>query len=79
MIEITGELEADIRERLAHGGYSTPEELLGRALHALDAANSWLEKRLLEGLESGFEEVTDETWDEIEREALEQLRRRGEL
>lgn len=50
MIAITGKLEAEIRSRLQSPNYASVEDLLGRALQALDAADSWLEQQLLKGL-----------------------------
>ena len=82
MLEVGERIEREIAARLKSGDFASVEELLDRALKALDSMHeyeSWVEQELLKALESGPpHEVTDETWEEIEREALAQLKaRRG--
>ena len=71
---ISSEMEREIEQRLAAGPYGSADELLRDALKALDnsreAAQDWLEKELLKGLEGEDVAITGDDWDDIEREAL---------
>jgi len=71
-------LEAYVEERVAEGGYRSPEDYL-RALIREDQerrVRGALEKLLLEGLESEPEPVTPEYLAELRREAEERIARR---
>lgn len=74
MIEVSEALEREIDRRVADGGYHSPEALIADAFRTMDntrqAAEQWLVKELLEGLEGEDIEVTPETWGRLEQEAL---------
>jgi Arc/MetJ-type ribon-helix-helix transcriptional regulator len=74
MVQISQELEAEIRERAASGDYPTLDAFLRAALNALEQQKS-LEALLLEGLESGIETLTDQDFEDIRASGLEQIRR----
>ena len=75
MEQVSPELERDIENRLARGTHATLDELLRDALLALDdagaAAEALLERELLAGLEGEDKPLTEETWNAIEKRALE--------
>jgi Arc/MetJ-type ribon-helix-helix transcriptional regulator len=77
MDTISRELTNEIDRRLAAGPYTSSDELLRDALHALDklgdTAQGLLEEVLLKGLEGGDTELTAADWDFIEAEALKVL------
>ena len=74
MVQISQELENEIRRRAARGDFATLDDLLRAALQALDREQA-LDALLLEGINSGFEPFTDQDLDDIRREGLEQIRR----
>ena len=73
MLNISANIEEDIRRRVADGQYSSADELLRLALRALDdshvEAQAWLEGELLRGLEGDDVEMTPDEWADIRREA----------
>ena len=77
MSMISPEIEQDLERRVAEGPYASVDDLLRRALHALDGTNevmqAYLEEELRDGLEGDDVEMTEGDWDDIEREALEIL------
>lgn len=62
-------LENEIREKIASGTYTSPEEVLRKALDALDCmegAEQELEQALLDGLTSGSDEdMAPADWEEV--------------
>jgi hypothetical protein len=74
MDTISPEVQKEIELRLAAGQFSSVNELLERALRALDSAQDvvkdLLERELLQGLEGDDTEMTTMDWDGIENEAL---------
>jgi len=71
------ELLADIEVRLERGPYQSVAELIVEALRALDetsATERWLEEKFREAEASPVGPMTDEDWDDIEREGLAQIR-----
>jgi Arc/MetJ-type ribon-helix-helix transcriptional regulator len=73
MRNLSVETEREIERRLARGKYGSPDELLCDAFRALDdaqgAAQAWLEKELLEGLEGDDVEMNASEWESIARES----------
>lgn len=56
-LNVPADLEALIKKRLSSGAYSSPEDVLRRALEAQDAEESWTdeERRALSGhIEEGY-------------------------
>ncbi len=74
MVQLSQELESEIRRRAAKGDFASLDDLLRAALQALDREET-LEALLVEGINSGFEPFTDQDLDEIRKAGLEQIRR----
>jgi Arc/MetJ-type ribon-helix-helix transcriptional regulator len=77
MEPISADIEKELERRLEAGPYGSVDELLRRALKALDdvraGAREALELELLEGFEGEDVEMTPSDWDGIEREAVKVL------
>ena len=65
MVQLSPELEAEIRQRAASGDYPTLDAFLRAALNALAQQKS-LEALLLQGLDSGIEPLTDQDFEDIQ-------------
>jgi putative addiction module CopG family antidote len=81
-ILVPADLEESIRQKVANGDYDDPSEVIRAAMSLLERRDQRLaEVRALvaEGLASvergEVRELTPELWDELEREAEEQIRR----
>lgn len=72
MARISPKTEEEIRRRLEAGEFDSPDELLQEALKALDRERD-LERLLIEGLDSGVEELTPEDFDDIRAESRKRL------
>jgi hypothetical protein len=77
MLRLSKELEDELVQRAASEGLPTVDALLMKAFCALDiqelhqyAFDEKFEQELLLGLEGNEEELNDEAWDSIEREAM---------
>lgn len=72
-VSLTPQLEAMVREQVASGRYNNASEVVRDALRQLEQREAQLQRlRVLiqEGEDSGEPiELTDELWDEIDREA----------
>ena len=81
METLPDEIIEELNSRVESGTYASLAELIQEALKALDLmheAHDWVEKKLLEGVESGpAEEMTDEDWIDVEREGLALIKRRS--
>jgi Arc/MetJ-type ribon-helix-helix transcriptional regulator len=73
MVNLSAELEAEIRRRAAESEYPSLDALIREALEALDRERG-LESLLLEGLEGPETPVTPETIAEIREAGLARLR-----
>ncbi|MEK7795755.1 MAG: hypothetical protein AAB353_14555 [Candidatus Hydrogenedentota bacterium] len=78
---LPSEIIDELNSRVESGTYASLAELIQEALKALDLireANDWVEDKIREGFESGpAEEMTDEDWDDIEREGLARIQGRS--
>jgi putative addiction module CopG family antidote len=71
-VVIPEQLECAVREKVASGKYSSPEELVTVAIsrfleedEAVPRDLSWLEKELQAGLDSPTREMTDADWEKL--------------
>jgi Arc/MetJ-type ribon-helix-helix transcriptional regulator len=74
MVQLSTEFEAEIRRKAAAGAFPTLEDFLRNAVEAFERERS-LEALLLEGLDSGEAPLTEQDFDDIRREGLEEIRR----
>lgn len=70
-VSLPASQKAYVKAQAAATGCSTPSEYIRRLIHADQRARQQeeLERKLIEGLESGSREVTPEVWAEM-RESL---------
>jgi Arc/MetJ-type ribon-helix-helix transcriptional regulator len=70
-VSLPASQKAYVRAQAAATGCSTPSEYIRRLIHADQRARQQeeLERKLIDGLESGSREVTPEVWAEM-RESL---------
>ncbi len=73
MVNLTPEIEAELRRRAAESGNTSVSDLLREALDALDRERAF-EALILEGLEGEATPVTPEDTAEIRRAGLARLR-----
>ena len=64
-LELPSDLETLIQKRLSTGGYSSPEDVVRRALEAQDAEESWTEEE-----RSALAGRIEEGWAQAERGEL---------
>lgn len=66
-VSLPASQKAYVKEQAEATGCSTPSEYIRRLIHADQVARQQeaLERKLIEGLESGSREVTPEIWEEM--------------
>jgi len=79
-LELSPELERIINEKIRSGEFRTPDDLVQQAIRRFlddEEEIAHTEALLREAAESGeYIELTEQEWDKMEMEALEEVRRR---